>query len=53
MIFLESWNLDISTSITGKRDYFSNLTLSNYPYQHVVNITTTDIKLIKIMQQGY
>ena len=42
----------MSTGITGARYYFTNLALSDYPGQNVVNISTTALKLIKIMQQG-
>ena len=45
--------MDPSTNITGARDYFSNLTLSDYPVQNMGNLIITSLKLIKIMQQGY
>ena len=40
------------TDITGER-FFLNLSFSDYPGQHVVNIATTSLKLIKTMKQGY
>ena len=43
----------MSTDITSARNYFTKLALSNYPSQHVGNLSKTAHKLIKTMQQGY
>ena len=43
----------MSTDIIGARDYFPNLSLSNYLGQRVGNLSTTALKLIKIMKQVY
>ena len=43
----------MSTDITGVRDSFTNLALSNHPGQHVGNLATNFLKLIKIVQQRY
>ena len=43
----------MSTGITSAKDSFTNNALSNYPIQHVGNFSTTALKLIKIVQQGY
>ena len=43
----------MSTKITSERDYFTNLSLSDYPGHNVGNLATTALKSIKITQQGY
>ena len=53
IMFPECCNVEMSTQITSNMDYFTNLDLYNYPGNNVGNITTTDLKLIKIMQKGY
>ena len=53
MKVLESWNLEMPTNINGERDYFSNLSLFDYPGEHVGNLSTTVLKLFKITQQGF
>ena len=53
MSTLEYCNVDMSADITGARDSFKNLALSDYPVNHVGDLATTTLKLIKIMQQGY
>ena len=43
----------MSNNITGAMIFFTNLALYDYPDQHVGNLSTTYLKSIKIIQQGY